>query len=145
MVPLPIEKLRSDHWAHAPKPNDVSPQAFKYLNFLRFVAMGCRAMPRTELFEACALLQVSRTDTQQAYAEALMRCLQEALGQRAQLFAPGVAEISFDERWLMQLGLASARGDDLSLRFLLNSRVAHEHRRLVSYLVHQIAECFSLD
>lgn len=144
MVPMQTEKKRPEHWIEQPGPSDVSRQSFAYLNYLRFVSMRCRAMPRTDLFEACALLHVSRTDTQQAYAEALMRCLHEALGKRPQLFAPGVTEVSFDERWLLQLGLASAREDDLSLRFLLTSRVAQEHRRLMSYLVRNMAEGFSL-
>nr|WP_281496089.1 hypothetical protein [Marivita sp. S6314] len=107
--------------------------------------MQCRAMPRTGLFEACALLKTTQAETKQAYATALMRCLNEALGQRARLHAPGVAELTFDELWLLQLGSASATGDTLSLQFLLKSRVAHEHRRLVSFLIHQIVRCFPLD
>ncbi|MFP7674911.1 hypothetical protein ACG74X_16295 [Marivita sp. S0852] len=128
-----------------PTPYQVPQSALGFLNYIRFVSMNCRAMPKTRLFEACALLHATQSATQQAYAEALMRCLQEALGTCPRLFAPGVDEISFDERWLIQVGLASAQGDDLSLRFLLNSRVAHEHRRLVAHLVHKIAACFSLD
>ena len=101
-------------------------------------------MPRTQLFEACALLHASGSQTVEAHAEALMRCLNEALGKRAKLHAPGVSEISFDERWLIQLGTATARGDELSLRFLLRSRVAHEHRRLVTYLIRQVSGAFEL-
>ncbi|MEM6941599.1 MAG: hypothetical protein AAF943_16285 [Pseudomonadota bacterium] len=116
-----------------------------FLNHLRFVAMQCRVKPKTDLFEACALLQTNRTASREAYAEALMRCLSEALGKPARLHAPGTAELSFDEEWLVQLGRASATGDEPSRRFLLGSRVAHANRRLVGFLVGQIAECFALN
>ena len=119
-------------------PNDARP----FLNHLRFVAMGCRSMRRTDLFEACALLHVTKTATLQAHAEALMRCLHEALGKRPQLFAPGVVQTSFDEKWLVELGLACDRQDTNSVRFLLKSRVAPEHQRLVSFLMHRIAAQF---
>lgn len=119
-------------------------RAVGFLNHLRFVAMDCRSKPRIDLFEACALLQVTESKTQQAHAEALMRCLNEALGKPARLYAPGVIEMTFDERWLLQLGVASSSGDQASVNFLLLSRVARQHRRLVSFLIHQISDRFSL-
>ncbi|MEP4961547.1 MAG: hypothetical protein ABJQ70_00810 [Roseobacter sp.] len=106
--------------------------------------MSCRSKPKTDLFEACALLHVQRSKSRDAYAEALMRCLGQALGARARLFAPGTTELTFDERWLVEVGSANMRGDDASLNFLLRSRVAHEHRRLVGFLIARISECFSL-
>lgn len=113
-----------------------------YLNHLRFVAMSCRSKARTSLFEACALLQVNRSASLDAHAEALMRCLSEALGKAPRLLSPGTAEVSFDEQWLLQLATTSASGDDASFRFLIGSRVKAEHRRLVGYLVGQIADHF---
>ena len=135
MVPLRVEKIAEP---------EVLPEAFGFLNHLRFTAMGCRAKPRTGLFEACALLHANNEASRQAHAEALMRCLGEALGKPARLHASGVEELTFDERWLVQLGVASARRDEASLRFLLQSRVGREHRRLISFLVGRISECFSL-
>lgn len=132
--------LRSDRFEAKPVSARVAPSAYEYLDFLRSVAMDCRAMPRTDLFEACALLRSTKAETLHAYAGALMRCLNEALGKRAHLHAPGVADLTFDERWLLQLGVASATGDTPSLQFLLTSRVAPEHRRLVSFLIHQISK-----
>ncbi|WP_415400598.1 hypothetical protein [Tateyamaria sp. SN3-11] len=122
----------------------MSPQAFGYLNLLRSKAMDGRAKPRTDLFQACALLQVTRTASREAHAEALMRCLDEALGKRARLHAPGTAEMTFDETWLVELGQAAARNDSASQSFLLGSRVLPQHRRLVRFLVGRISECFSL-
>ncbi|WP_299288255.1 hypothetical protein [uncultured Tateyamaria sp.] len=118
----------------------LAPQAFDYLNQLRFKAMECRAKPRADLFEACALLQVTRSDSKEAHAEALMRCLAEALGKSPRLHAPGTLEISFDEAWLVELGKAHARGDRASMDFLLGSRVLPQHRRLVHYLIGHIAD-----
>jgi hypothetical protein len=115
-----------------------------FLNHLRFVSMKCRAKPRTDLFEACALLQVSRGASCEAHAETLMRCLGDAMGKRLTLYAPGTTELSFDEAWLLQLGRALKGGDSASAAFLLNSRVAREHRRLVRYLVGRVSEYFPL-
>ena len=121
------------------------PEAWAFLNHLRFVAMACRVKPRTDLFEACALLKVERSESRDAHAEALMRCLSEAFGKPARLFAPGTSEQTFDEQWLMRLGIACGRGDEDSARFLLNSRVAFENRRLVRFLIGRIAEYFFLN
>ncbi|MEP5728805.1 MAG: hypothetical protein ABJL67_05480 [Sulfitobacter sp.] len=115
-----------------------------YLNHLRFVAMTCRVKPRTGLFEACALLQTEKSTTLDAHAEALMRCLNEAMGKPTRLHTPGTDEMTFDERWLVQLGIACARADQASCDFLLRSRIARENRRLVGFLVGHIADCFSL-
>lgn len=52
--------------------------------------------------------------------------------------------MTFDENWLMQISLASRRGDDASMTFLLRSRVAAEHQRLMRYLVAKTSEYFSL-
>lgn len=121
------------------------PEAWAFLNHLRFVAMACRVKPRTDLFEACALLKVERSASRDAHAEALMRCLSEAFGKPARLYAPGTTEQTFDEQWLMRLGMACGQGDEDSAHFLLNSRVAFENRRLVRFLIGRIAECFSLN
>lgn len=139
MVPLRLET-----GAEYVPDQELSDEAFGYLNHLRFTAMGCRSKRRTALFEACALLQVDRSACRDAHAEALMRCLNEALNKHALLYAPGTTEITFDERWLVELGRAIGREDDPSIQFLLKSRVPNEHRRLVRYLVGQISECFSL-
>ncbi|WP_282127091.1 hypothetical protein [Roseobacter litoralis] len=135
--------LHSEKWANAAPEQKLEPDALGFLNYLRFVAMNCRAKPHTDLFEACALLHTEHDKTQQAHAEALMRCLNEALGKPARLYAPGVTEMTFDESWLLQLCLASARQDRASVYFLVQSRVAREHRRLITFLVHWITGRFS--
>lgn len=140
MKPLRINQVVEDHPTNA-----LSAGEFGFLNYLRFTAMQCRAKPRTDLFEACALLHGSQSASQEAHAEALMRCLNGALRRSARLCAPGTAEITFDESWLVQLGRATAQHDEASLRFLLASRVAHENRRLIRFLVARVSECFNLN
>lgn len=142
MVPLRLD-LATDA-RPVPQQRQVSDPAFAYLNFLRFMSMSCRAKPRTDLFQACALLHASRSASREAHAEALMRCLAEALAKQPRLLAPGTVEMSFDENWLVQLGEAIAQEDDGSIAFLLKSRVLPEHRRLVRFLVGRISECFPL-
>ena len=135
-----MSTLRLGEWQTAAPAPQLPVEAFGLLNYLRFVALDCRAKPRTDLFEACALLHATKDRTQQAHAEALMRCIGQALGKPARLYAPGVTEVTFDENWLTQLGLASARQDTASVRFLIQSRVSQENQRLVGYLVHQVAK-----
>jgi len=106
--------------------------------------MACRVQPRADLFEACALLQTTPAASREAYSAALMRCLNEALGQRARLLSPGEAERSFDEDWLVALGRACGRGDEASIAFLLARRVPQRSRRLIRYLVSRIADAFDL-
>lgn len=139
MVPLRLELVVQRHPV-----TPVSAEAFAFLNHLRFVSMSCRSKPRADLFKACALLHATRCASREAHAEALMRCLNEALGKSARLFAPGTIEMSFDETWLVQLGQAIARQDEASVAFLLKSRVLPEHRRLIRFLVGRISEFFSL-
>lgn len=74
-----------------------------------------------------------------------MRCIDEALERRVRFLAPGTVEITFDEAWLVQLASATARQDADSMDFLLRSRVAPEHRRLVRYLVSRTTDCFALN
>lgn len=140
MVPL---RLPLDH--EPQRTPEIGDAAMAYLNHLRFLAMACRAKPRFELFEACALLQTDRSASRDAYAEALMRCLNEALGKPARLHRPGTEELTFDEKWLLQMGLACGRGDAASCQFLLSSRIARENRRLVGFLVSHISDYFHLN
>ena len=134
--------LRSDYETLPGQSENAPAEASNLLNFLRFTAFSCRVKPRTDLFKACALLHVNRSQSLESHAEALMRCLQEALGKSPKLHAPGTAEMSFDEAWLVQLGDAIARDNQASIAFLLRSRVLPEHRRLVGFLVGRISEFF---
>ncbi|CAN0472427.1 unnamed protein product, partial [Hapterophycus canaliculatus] len=47
---------RSPQQAEPDHGPDIGADAMAFLNHLRFVAMKCRAKPRTQLFDACAVL-----------------------------------------------------------------------------------------
>ncbi|MCC1493097.1 hypothetical protein [Cognatishimia sp. F0-27] len=121
---------------------EVTAGAVAFLDHLRAVFMSCRTKPHTTLFAACAALHANPAVAREAHAEALMRCLAEVLGKRPRLHAPGTVERSLDENWLIQLGLASRRNDLASLRFLLGSRIAYQHQRLVRFLIGEISNRF---
>ncbi len=130
-------------WAW-PETAPVDQSATAFLNHLRFVALGCRAKARTDLFEACAHLSVDPNRSFRAHAEALILCLNEALSKRAVLFRPGTQEQSFDEAWILRLATALANRNDDTIAFLLRSRVAREHHRHICFLVGRISEQFTL-
>ena len=128
-------------WPEA-TPSDQS--AASFLNHLRFAALSCRAKARTDLFQACALLAIDRNQSLRAHAEALMMCLNEAIGTRTVLYRPGTDEHSFDEAWLLRLATALSSGDEATTAFLLRSRVAREHHRHISFLLRRISDHFTL-
>lgn len=138
MVPLRLD-LAANARRFAHPSCKISDSAFAFLNHLRFTSMACRAKPRADLFEACALLHVTRSANLQAHSDVLMRCLAQALGKQPILHAPGTVETSFDENWLLQLEQATVGRDDASIAFLLKSRVLPEHRRLILFLVIRIS------
>lgn len=105
------------------------------LNRLRVIALRCRVAAQTDLFRACAL--ISSTDRADAdiHAQALFKCLREALGRQGVFFQPGTAEVSFDEAWLMRAVIAAAQDDGDSLTFLIRSRVRFNHQRQMAFLI----------
>ena len=139
IMPLPQQEALWEWPEDAPEETGQS----GFLNHLRFVSLGCRAKARADMFKACALLTTDKSQSIRAHAEALVRCLNEALSKRAILFRPGTEELSFDETWLLQFAAALRRDDEDSVRFLLHSRVAPEHRRNMRFLVSRISEQFS--
>lgn len=116
-----------------------------FINMLRFVGRDCRAMARTDLFSACAVLSSDRTIARAAHAEVLMRCLGEALGKMPVLYRPGETDLSFDEAWLIQLSNAMRQHDTPSLNFLLRSRVVPQLRRNLAFLLRAITDEFTQD
>lgn len=128
---------------------DVSPGALRkpalgargraVLDQMRQASLACRTASRGDLFKACALLSLDRAVAGPAHAEALVKCVTQALGRPPKLLRPGVAEVTFDEAWLAGLAETAARGDEASFAFLLKSRIAPEHRRAIAFLSRSIA------
>lgn len=118
----------------------VAPASAPALSHLRVAGLACRTAARSELFKACALLQIERTRHADAFAAALVRGLPEALGQRPVFLAPGEAEVSFDEAWLLRSISAHRSGDCASFDFLIRSRIAPAARRQIGFLIAGLAD-----
>jgi len=112
----------------------VEPEGVALINRLRLVGLRCRAARKAPPIEACRLIAEDDGGAPPAL-EMLMRSLPQALGRAPVLFAPGTAELSFDEAWLLQLIAALRAGDVSSVAFLLRSRVALHARRGLVFLM----------
>lgn len=112
------------------------------LEHLRVMALECRAASRADLFEACAILAVEKPKAREAHAKTLIRTLSQILGKAPRFHRPGVAELSFDEDWLLALSRAVRREDHDSIAFLLRSRVPHSARRSLLFLMSMVSENF---
>ncbi len=129
-----------------PTPQSDLPDAWRgTLNALRFVALTCRAAPKTDLFEACALIATRKQTGAEAFATALLRCLPQAIGKRPVFYQPGTADLSFDEKWLMRAVIAANQADGDSLAFLIRSRVTPENQRNVSFLIKGISDNYAMN
>lgn len=109
------------------------------LEILRLHALACRSAAREDLFEACAVLAMSRAEAQGAHAQTLAGCLKQATGQRPVFLRPGSAEVSPDEAWITRAFEAVRREDEASFEFLLRSRIPEHFRRNVAFLLRSIA------
>lgn len=128
--------------ASNPAPFVAAPTASPVLNFIRLVALRCRAKPNLDLFQACAVLSANRDQACKNYTEAFLRSFADATDWAPKLHRPGADELSFDERWLSGLILAVQREDTDSFRFLLESRVPPHARRSLAFLIRSIVELY---
>lgn len=116
------------------------PAAHQLLARLRFLGRTCRARARIDAYGACAMLSSDPAASAQAYADALLRVLGQGFGRSPVLYAPGNAELSFDERWLLSLIDAVMREDIDSLRFLTVSKIPRHLRRQVAWLAARLVD-----
>jgi len=140
----PLPQLYPERAEETGYRKDLSAESREMLEHLREANLKCRAAPRANLFEACALLAYDHHDVRVSHANIMMRCLKEALGRRPRILRPGTQELSFDEAWLVELISAAGRSDEQSFAFLLRSRVEQHARRSITFLAARIAEQFSL-
>ena len=141
MLSLPL--LHQDYATPAPAQGAIPDEWWGCLNTLRILALECRSAARTDLFKACALLSNKQDTARDAHARALMKCLDQAVAKRSVFYRPGVAELSFDEAWLMRAIIAANDADGDSLCFLIRSRVPVQYQRTISFLIVGISEQFS--
>lgn len=105
------------------------------LNRLRFHAIECRAEKRVEFFEACALIQADPASAVDEHIAALIRILDQAIGHKPTIHAPGCKTLSFDEKWLLQIFQQSCVEDLDSVLFLIRRRVISYKQRAFGALV----------
>ena len=135
--------LRSDQH-DAPRPAALIPGEWRgVLNALRVVALQCRVAARTDLFEACALISNKEHAGQDAFAQALFKCLSEAINGKPVFHRPGTVEMSFDEAWLIRALMASKQGDRDTVSFLIRSRVSKMHQRHIAFLIKGMSDQFA--
>lgn len=110
------------------------------LNRLRLLALRCRAARRIDVFSACALLSLDRSEAAHAHAAAFLRALPQAFEKAPVFHIPGARDVSFDEAWILRLlqAIREDRGD--SIAFLITSRVRACHRRQIAFLARGLAE-----
>jgi len=113
------------------------------LNHLRLAAMACRAAARTDLYEACALLTLDGEDAKRTFVETFLKCLPGATRKPITWFAPGAAELSFDESWVMRCLFCIWDDETSNLSFLLKSRITPADRRYIGFLLGRISDQFS--
>ncbi|WP_342077829.1 hypothetical protein [Yoonia sp. SS1-5] len=111
------------------------------LNRLRHVALECRSASHADLFETCARLANQPTVPGDVFARAFFRCVRQSTGTQPIMFRPGVAEISFDEAWLMR-AIVAADNDHDSFAFLIRSRIPKQDQRNIAFLINGISASF---
>lgn len=110
------------------------------LNRLRLLSLRCRAARRIDVFSACALLSLDRSEAAHAHAAAFLRALPQALEKAPVFHIPGAREISFDEAWILRLLQAIRQRQGDSIAFLIASRIRPCHRRQIAFLAKGLAE-----
>ncbi|MEM9211106.1 MAG: hypothetical protein AAGA63_06425, partial [Pseudomonadota bacterium] len=119
-----MHALRSLHTETSWSEDNVEPAPIgAIINFVRIAVLECRSSAQVDLFKACAVLSLEKTMSLKAHADALAKCLPQALDARPVFFRPGVKSMSFDEAWLQRLATSIETRDTHSTDFLLRSRV----------------------
>lgn len=110
------------------------------LNRVRFYASKCRAAARQDIERVYSAISNSAELSEEAYMRLLLQILDQALGYRPVFLRPGESMTTFDERWLTTLLRVHSEGDLASVRFLINSRIPKQNRRVIFDLVDRAAE-----
>ena len=106
------------------------------VNKLRFLMIGCRKESRISIDEACKLIQIDKKKSARYFAYNILRTLEEVLGKKPIFRNPGEKNLSFDEQWITSLITSYKSNDQMSIKFLINSRVENLNKRsYVSFLL----------
>lgn len=130
----------SSHEIRSKKSGQFDASLLSGLNRLRLLSLRCRAARRIDVFSACALLSLDRSEVAHAFADAFLRALPQAIGKYPVFHVPGAVEMSFDEAWILRLLQAISAGQGDSIAFLIASRVRPAYRRQIGYLAKGLSE-----
>ena len=106
------------------------------INKLRFLMIGCRKDARISIDEACKMIQIDKKKSAHYFAYNILRTLEEVIGKKPIFRNPGEKNFSFDEQWIASLITSHILNDQVSVKFLINSRVENLSKRsYISYLL----------
>ena len=106
------------------------------INKLRFLMIGCRKDARISIDEACKLIQIDKKTSARYFAYNILRTLEEVIGKKPVFRNPGDKNLSFDEQWIASLIASYKINDQLSIKFLISSRVENLSKRsYISFLI----------
>lgn len=106
------------------------------INKLRFLMIGCRKDARISIDEACKMIQIDKKKSARYFAYNILRTLEEVIGKKPIFRNPGEKNLSFDEQWIASLITSHILNDQVSIKFLINSRVENLSKRsYITYLV----------
>ena len=99
------------------------------INKLRFLMIGCRKDARISIDEACKLIQIDKKTSASYFAHNILRTLEEVIGKKPVFRNPGEKNLSFDEQWIASLITSYKMNDQISIKFLIKSRVENLSKR----------------
>ena len=106
------------------------------INKLRFLMIGCRKDARISIDKACKLIQVDKKTSARYFAYNILRTLEEVIGKKPVFRNPGEKKLSFDEKWIASLITSYKKNDQVSIKFLIKSRVENLSKRsYISFLL----------
>ena len=106
------------------------------INKLRFLMIGCRKDARISIDEACKMIQIDKKKSAHYFAYNILRTLEEVIGKKPIFRNPGEKNLSFDEQWIASLITSHMLNDQVSIKFLINSRVENLSKRsYISFLI----------
>ena len=91
--------------------------------------IDCRKDSRISIDEACKLIQIDKKKSARYFAYNILRTLEEILGKKPIFRNPGEKCLSFDEQWIASLINSYKSNDQISTKFLINSRVENLNKR----------------
>ena len=75
------------------------------------------------------MIQIDKKKSARYFAYNILRTLEEVIGKKPIFRNPGEKNFSFDEQWIASLITSHILNDQVSVKFLINSRVENLSKR----------------